>query len=148
VTIHKMPNLLDTYNTYIKYIEKASFYRHKMRSSALVVVEISECDDKDAVTHQKVATHLIILDVVVMKVNTRLTCFTEVIGIEHPLTHYKPQVSLCHSCRLLQSLLSLCCLGRHLSLLWLSLATYILHRLWQGSRGPRLIICRDGVLRV
>jgi hypothetical protein len=32
VPTHKMPNLLNTYNT---YIEEASFYGLKMRSSAL-----------------------------------------------------------------------------------------------------------------
>jgi hypothetical protein len=31
----KMPNLLDTYNIYIEYIEEASFYGRTMRSSAL-----------------------------------------------------------------------------------------------------------------
>jgi hypothetical protein len=35
VPTHKMPNLLDTYNTYIKYIEEASFCGLTMRSSAL-----------------------------------------------------------------------------------------------------------------
>jgi hypothetical protein len=53
VATHKMPNLLDTYNTYIK---QASFYGITMRSSVLEryqcvevekVVEIGECDDKD-----------------------------------------------------------------------------------------------------
>jgi hypothetical protein len=58
------------------------------------VVEIRECDDKDVVTHQKVAilelnnyvlTHLVILDIVVMKVDTILTCFTELIDNYHGL---------------------------------------------------------------
>jgi hypothetical protein len=31
----KMPNLLDTYNTYIEYIEEAIFCRLTIRSSAL-----------------------------------------------------------------------------------------------------------------
>jgi hypothetical protein len=52
------------------------------------VVEIGECDEKDAVIHQKVAilvrhhyvlTRLVIIDVVLMKVDTRLTCDTELI---------------------------------------------------------------------
>jgi hypothetical protein len=30
-----MPKILDTYNTYIEYIEEASFYGLTMRSSAL-----------------------------------------------------------------------------------------------------------------
>jgi hypothetical protein len=49
----------------------------------------SECDDKDAITQQKVMiliqhkyvlTQLIILDVVVMKVDTRLTSFMDLVG--------------------------------------------------------------------
>jgi hypothetical protein len=85
---------LDTYNMYIK---EASFYGLTIRSSALEryprievekVIEIRKCNDKDVVTHQKVVilelnnyvlTHLIILDVVVMKVDTILTCFTELV---------------------------------------------------------------------
>jgi hypothetical protein len=35
VPTHEMPNLLDTYNTYIEYIEEASFYGRTMRSRAL-----------------------------------------------------------------------------------------------------------------
>jgi hypothetical protein len=35
VPIHKMPNLLNTYKTYIEYIEEASFCGLTMRSSAL-----------------------------------------------------------------------------------------------------------------
>jgi hypothetical protein len=35
VPTSKMPNLLDTYNTYIEYIKEASFCRLTMRSSAL-----------------------------------------------------------------------------------------------------------------
>jgi hypothetical protein len=58
VRTHKMPNLLDTYNTYIEYIEEASFCRLTMRSKRDIqpikverVVDIRECDDKDVVTH-------------------------------------------------------------------------------------------------
>jgi hypothetical protein len=52
------------------------------------VIEIRECDEKEVVAHQKVMilvrhkydyTTLVILDVVVMKVNTRLTCFMELV---------------------------------------------------------------------
>jgi hypothetical protein len=59
------------------------------------VVEVRECDDKDVVTHHKVAilelnnyvlTRLVILDIVVMKVDTILTCFTELIDSYHGLT--------------------------------------------------------------
>jgi hypothetical protein len=51
--------------------------------------EIGECDDKNVVTHQKVAilelnnyilTRLVIMDVVVMKVDTGLTCFTKLVS--------------------------------------------------------------------
>jgi hypothetical protein len=97
VPTRKMTNLLETYNTYIEYIEEASFCRLIMRINALEryqhvevenVIEIRECDDKDVVTHQKVAilelnhyflTHLVILDVVVMKFNTILTSFMELV---------------------------------------------------------------------
>jgi hypothetical protein len=37
VPTRKMPNLLDTYNT---YIEEASFCRHTMRSSALGIQRV------------------------------------------------------------------------------------------------------------
>jgi hypothetical protein len=52
------------------------------------VIEIVEYDDKDVVTHQNVAilvrhgyvlTRFVILDVVVMKVDTWLTCIMELI---------------------------------------------------------------------
>jgi hypothetical protein len=52
-----MPNLLDTYNTYIEYIEEARSCGLTMQSSALEryptcevekVLDIRECDDKDA----------------------------------------------------------------------------------------------------
>jgi hypothetical protein len=93
VTTHKMSNLVDTYNTYIEYIEEASFCGLTMRSNALEryptcrgskVVEIREC-----VTHHKVLilelnnyllTRLVILDVVVMKLDTIFSCFTEPVG--------------------------------------------------------------------
>jgi hypothetical protein len=35
VPTRKMPNLLDTYITYIEYIKEASFYRLTMQSSAI-----------------------------------------------------------------------------------------------------------------
>jgi hypothetical protein len=35
VSTHKMPNLLDTYNTFVEYIEEASFYGLTMQSSTL-----------------------------------------------------------------------------------------------------------------
>jgi hypothetical protein len=35
VPISKISNLLDTYNTYVEYIEEASFFRLTIRSSAL-----------------------------------------------------------------------------------------------------------------
>jgi hypothetical protein len=53
------------------------------------VIEIRECDDKYVVTHQKVAilelnnyflTHPVILDVVVMKLDTILNCFMKPVG--------------------------------------------------------------------
>jgi hypothetical protein len=53
------------------------------------VVETEECDDKDVVTHQKVAIlklnnyfliYLVILDVVVMKLDTIFSYFTELVG--------------------------------------------------------------------
>jgi hypothetical protein len=52
-------------------------------------MEIGECDNKDVVTHQKVEildlknyflTRLVILDVVVIKLDTILTCFMELVG--------------------------------------------------------------------
>jgi hypothetical protein len=65
VPTRKMPNLLDTYNTYMEYIEEASFlwtYNAKERIREISnilrlkkIIEIREYDDKDAVTHQKVA---------------------------------------------------------------------------------------------
>jgi hypothetical protein len=63
------------------------------------VTEIRECDEKEVIAHQKVMilvrhkyayTTLVILDVVVMKVNTRLTCFMELIGsISLPITNFR-----------------------------------------------------------
>jgi hypothetical protein len=53
------------------------------------VIQIRECDDKDAVTQQKVVilelnhyifTLLVILDVVVMKLDTISTCIMELVG--------------------------------------------------------------------
>jgi hypothetical protein len=53
------------------------------------VIHIGECDDKDVATQQKVVilelnnyvfTRLAILDVVVMKLDTILTCFIELVG--------------------------------------------------------------------
>jgi hypothetical protein len=50
------------------------------------VIQIGECDNKDIITHHNVTilelnnyflTRLVVLDVVVMKLNTILTCFTE-----------------------------------------------------------------------
>jgi hypothetical protein len=58
-------------------------------STVKKVVEIRECDDKDVITLQKVAilelnyyflTHLVILDVVVMNLDTILICFIELVG--------------------------------------------------------------------
>jgi hypothetical protein len=53
------------------------------------LIQIGECDDKDVVAQQKVVilklnhyifTHLIILRVVLMKLDTMLTCFTELVN--------------------------------------------------------------------
>jgi hypothetical protein len=53
------------------------------------VIQIRECDDKDAITQQKVVLHvlnhyifprLVILDVVVMKFDTISTYFMELVG--------------------------------------------------------------------
>jgi hypothetical protein len=53
------------------------------------VIEIGECDDKNVVIHQKLAIlelnnyvliHLAILYVVVIKLDTILTCLTEQVG--------------------------------------------------------------------
>jgi hypothetical protein len=53
------------------------------------IIEIRDYDDKDAITHQKkaililnnyVLTHLVILDVVVLKLHTISTCVTELVG--------------------------------------------------------------------
>jgi hypothetical protein len=60
-----------------------------MRVKGEKVVQIRECDDKDIVIQQKVMileltnyilTCLVILDVLVMKLNTILTCFTKLVG--------------------------------------------------------------------
>jgi hypothetical protein len=53
------------------------------------IIQIEECDDKDVVTHQRVAilelnnyflTCLVILDAVVMKLHTILICITELVS--------------------------------------------------------------------
>jgi hypothetical protein len=73
------------------------------------VIQIGECDNKNVVTQQKVVllvlnhyifAHLLILDVVVMKFDTILTCFTELVGTQHRLSPYILRVNLCHSCPL------------------------------------------------
>jgi hypothetical protein len=52
------------------------------------VVQIRECDNKDVITHQKVVIlvlnnyvliRLVILDVVVMKLNTMFSCLMELV---------------------------------------------------------------------
>jgi hypothetical protein len=66
-----------------------SSIREMSNASRVKRSEIGECDDKNVVTHQKVAflelnnyvlTRLVIMDVVVMKVDTGLTCFTELVS--------------------------------------------------------------------
>jgi hypothetical protein len=94
----KMSNLLDTCNTYSEYIEEAIFVdfqcetvheRDIQRIEVEKIVEIGEYDDKYVITHQKVAiielnnyflTHLVILDVLVMKLDTIFSCFIELVG--------------------------------------------------------------------
>jgi hypothetical protein len=93
-----MSNLLDTCNTYSEYIEEAIFVdfqceavheRDIQRVEVEKIVEIGEYDDKYVIAHQKVAiielnnyflTHLVILDVVVMKLDTIFSCFIELVG--------------------------------------------------------------------
>jgi hypothetical protein len=93
-------------------------YNTSMLKTSFNIVEIVECDNKDVATHQKVEILvlnnyvlicLVILNVVVMKLDTILTCLTELVDNKHGLTHYILQVSMHHSC-LLQWLLVICCI--------------------------------------
>jgi hypothetical protein len=65
---------------------KASHERDIQCVDVEKVIEIRECDDKYDVTHQKVVihelnnyflTHPVILDVVVIKLNTTFSCYME-----------------------------------------------------------------------
>jgi hypothetical protein len=68
---------------------KVAHERDIQRVEVEKVIEIRECDDKDVVTHHKVTIlvlnnyvliHLVILDVVVMKLNTMFSCLTELVN--------------------------------------------------------------------
>jgi hypothetical protein len=67
---------------------EAAHEREIQRVEVEKVVLIRECDDKDVVTHQKVVIlvlnnyvliHLVLLDVVVMKLDTILICLVELV---------------------------------------------------------------------
>jgi hypothetical protein len=68
---------------------EAAYERDIQHITVENVVEIEECDNKDAITHQKVMILvlnnyvlicLVILDVVVMKLDTMFSCLTELVG--------------------------------------------------------------------
>jgi hypothetical protein len=44
-----------------------------------------------------IVAHLVILDVVVMKLDTILTCFTEIAGMQHGLSLYILRANMSHS---------------------------------------------------
>jgi hypothetical protein len=68
---------------------EATYERYIQRVEGENVIQIGECDNKDAVIQQKVVilelnnyilTHFLILDVVVRKLNTILTYFTQLVS--------------------------------------------------------------------